>query len=109
LNFLPSSIGCTARIGTIYTSFELIVILRHIGRDRKRSLNFLLSVEATEVVEVRSGGTVCGNVKGPRVILHDGAIVVGGLDMSAALSAVPKQADPKSAGQAPATAGDGKP
>ena len=43
-------------------------------------------VEATDVIEVCAGGFVGGNVKGPRVILHDGAIVIGGLDMSAALT-----------------------
>lgn len=43
-------------------------------------------VEATDVIEVCAGGYVGGNVKGPRVILHDGAIVIGGLDMSAALT-----------------------
>jgi cytoskeletal protein CcmA (bactofilin family) len=43
-------------------------------------------VEATEVIEVCAGGYVGGNVKSPRVILHDGAIVIGGLDMSAALN-----------------------
>ena len=44
------------------------------------------------------GGYVGGDVKAPRVIMHDGAIVVGGLDMSAALSGnaasgIPKPAD----------------
>ncbi len=46
-------------------------------------------VAASERVEVRSGGFIGGNVEAPRVILQDGAIVIGGLDMSAAL---PKEA-----------------
>ncbi len=43
-------------------------------------------VTATEVVEVKPGGIIGGDVKAKRVIMHDGAIVVGALDMSAALS-----------------------
>ena len=43
------------------------------------------NVVATEVVEVEKGGIVGGDIKAPRIIMHDGAIVVGGLDMSAAL------------------------
>ena len=44
------------------------------------------NVLAEEVVEVKSGGFIGGDVKAPRVIMADGAIVVGGLDMSAAIS-----------------------
>ena len=44
------------------------------------------NIVAEEVVEVKSGGFIGGDVKAPRVIMADGAIVVGGLDMSAALS-----------------------
>lgn len=42
-------------------------------------------VSSPGMIEVKSGGFIGGNVKSPRVILHDGAIVIGGLDMSAAL------------------------
>ena len=42
-------------------------------------------VVASELVEVEKGGIVGGDIKSPRVIMHDGAIVVGGLDMSASL------------------------
>jgi cytoskeletal protein CcmA (bactofilin family) len=42
-------------------------------------------VVASELVEVEAGGIIGGDVKAPRIIMHDGAIVVGGLDMSAAL------------------------
>lgn len=52
-------------------------------------------VTAAEVIEVKAGGYIGGNVKSPRVILQDGAIVIGGLDMSAAL---PKVADGKDGG-----------
>lgn len=43
------------------------------------------NVVATELVEIKSGGVVGGDVKAPRVIMNDGAIVIGKLDMSAAL------------------------
>jgi cytoskeletal protein CcmA (bactofilin family) len=43
-------------------------------------------VSSPGLIEVKAGGYIGGNVKSPRVILHDGAIVIGGLDMSAALS-----------------------
>jgi cytoskeletal protein CcmA (bactofilin family) len=42
-------------------------------------------VVASEWVEIKAGGVIGGDVKSPRVIMHDGAVVVGGLDMSAAL------------------------
>ncbi len=42
-------------------------------------------VVASELVEVEKGGIVGGDIKSPRVIMHDGAIVIGGLDMSASL------------------------
>ncbi len=42
-------------------------------------------VAATDRVEIHAGGFIGGDVRAPRVIMHDGAIVVGGLDMSAAL------------------------
>jgi cytoskeletal protein CcmA (bactofilin family) len=44
------------------------------------------NVVATELVEIKTGGVIEGDVKAPRVIMNDGAIVVGELDMSAALS-----------------------
>ena len=43
------------------------------------------NVIASELVEVERGGIVGGDIKAPRVIMHDGAIVVGGLDMSVSL------------------------
>jgi cytoskeletal protein CcmA (bactofilin family) len=42
-------------------------------------------VIATELVEIKAGGVIGGDVKAPRVIMNDGAIVIGALDMSAAL------------------------
>lgn len=42
-------------------------------------------VVSNDVVEVHKGGIVGGDIRAPRIIMHDGAIVVGGLDMSAAL------------------------
>ena len=47
-------------------------------------------VSATERVEIHAGGIIGGDVRAPRVIMHDGAIVVGGLDMSAALPSAAK-------------------
>jgi len=47
-------------------------------------------VVASDLVEIEKGGVVGGDIKAPRVIMHDGAIVVGGLDMSASL---PSSAD----------------
>jgi len=53
-------------------------------------------VVATEKVEVMAGGVIGGDVKAPRVIMNDGAIVVGALDMSQALAGagVPAKASP---------------
>ena len=42
-------------------------------------------VMASELVEIESGGVVGGDVRSPRMIMHDGAVVVGALDMSASL------------------------
>jgi cytoskeletal protein CcmA (bactofilin family) len=44
------------------------------------------NVVATELVEVNAGGVIEGDVKAPRVIMNDGAIVIGALDMSAGLT-----------------------
>lgn len=46
------------------------------------------NIVASDLVEVEKGGIVGGDIKAPRVIMHDGAIVVGGLDMSASLPRV---------------------
>jgi cytoskeletal protein CcmA (bactofilin family) len=48
------------------------------------------NVVATDVVEVKCGGVIGGDVMAPRVIMADGAIVIGALDMTAAL---PKDLD----------------
>ena len=42
-------------------------------------------VVASELVEVESGGVVGGDVRAARMIMHDGAVVVGARDMSASL------------------------
>ncbi len=42
------------------------------------------NVTATDVVEVKSGGYIGGDVIAPRIIMADGAIVIGALDMTAA-------------------------
>lgn len=42
-------------------------------------------VIASDLVEIEKGGIVGGDIRAPRIVMHDGAIVVGGLDMSAAL------------------------
>lgn len=42
------------------------------------------NVSAEDWVEVKPGGMIRGDVRAPRVILHDGAVVTGRLDMSAA-------------------------
>ena len=57
-------------------------------------------VIATDLVEINAGGIIGGDVRAPRVIMHDGAIVVGGLDMSAAL---PSSADAADSEPAPST------
>lgn len=44
-------------------------------------------VVAEERVEIRAGGVVRGDVRAPRMVIDDGGILVGGLDMSAALPA----------------------
>jgi cytoskeletal protein CcmA (bactofilin family) len=53
------------------------------------------NVVATEWVEIKAGGVIRGDVKAPRVIMADGAIVVGGLDMSAALPSSAGSRDPE--------------
>lgn len=42
-------------------------------------------VVASDVVEIEKGGIVGGDIRASRIVMHDGAIVVGSLDMSAAL------------------------
>lgn len=42
---------------------------------------------AADWVEVKPGGVIRGDVRAPRIILHDGAIVTGRLDMSRAIEA----------------------
>ena len=42
-------------------------------------------VVASELVEIKPGGVIGGDVKSPRVIMHDGGVVVGGMDMTASL------------------------
>ncbi|MCR9094823.1 MAG: polymer-forming cytoskeletal protein [bacterium] len=42
-------------------------------------------VIASDLVEIEKGGIVGGDIRAPRIVMHDGAIVVGALDMSAAL------------------------
>ncbi|MBY0399011.1 polymer-forming cytoskeletal protein [Myxococcota bacterium] len=44
------------------------------------------NVTAEDWVEVKAGGVIRGDVCAPRIILHDGAIVTGRLDMSGALA-----------------------
>jgi cytoskeletal protein CcmA (bactofilin family) len=66
-------------------------------------------VIATELVEIKAGGVIGGDVKAPRVIMNDGAIVIGGLDMSAALplgeasssSEPPASSEPPSSSESP--------
>ena len=60
-------------------------------------------VSSSERIEVRSGGYIGGNVTSPRVILQDGAIVIGGLDMSAAISDREAVEPPRDVSPAPAT------
>ena len=55
------------------------------ARDPKTFKTFAGNVTASDLVEVEKGGIIGGDIKAPRVIMHDGAIIVGGLDMSAAL------------------------
>lgn len=50
-------------------------------------------VVASDLVELRAGGVIGGDVKAPRVIMHDGAILVGALDMSASLPRSAETAD----------------
>lgn len=45
------------------------------------------NVSAEDWVEVKSGGVIRGDVRAPRIILHDGAIVTGRLDMTSAVAA----------------------
>jgi len=45
-------------------------------------------VIATELVEIHPGGVITGDVKAPRVIMNDGGIVIGGLDMSSGLASI---------------------
>jgi cytoskeletal protein CcmA (bactofilin family) len=53
------------------------------------------NVIATESVEIKAGGVIGGDVKSPRIIMADGAIVVGALDMSAALPSPVESTEPR--------------
>ncbi len=65
-------------------------------------------VVAGDLVEVKPGGVVGGDVKAPRVIMHDGAVIVGGLDMSSALpsSSTTTPAATSKTSESPALAGE---
>lgn len=63
--------------GLVKASVEANIVLVH-G-------NITGDVTAADLIEVKPGGIVGGDVKAPRVIMHDGAVIVGSLDMSAAL------------------------
>lgn len=63
------------------------------------------NVSATDVVEIRGGGYIGGDVTGPRIIMEDGAIVIGALDMKAALPKDLVDPEPSNA-EAPKTVGD---
>jgi cytoskeletal protein CcmA (bactofilin family) len=54
------------------------------------------NVIATELVEVNSGGVIEGDVQAPRIIMNDGAIVIGSLDMSVASTSGVGASDPAS-------------
>lgn len=45
------------------------------------------NVSAEDWIEVKAGGVIRGDVRAPRIILHDGAIVTGRLDMTGAVAA----------------------
>jgi cytoskeletal protein CcmA (bactofilin family) len=45
------------------------------------------NVTAEDWIEVKAGGVIRGDVRAPRVILHDGALVTGRLDMTGAIAA----------------------
>ncbi len=74
--------------GLVKASVEASIVLVH-GK-------ITGDVTAADLVEVKPGGIVGGDVKAPRVIMHDGAVIVGGLDMSAAL---PSSANASHSGQ----------
>jgi cytoskeletal protein CcmA (bactofilin family) len=63
--------------GVVKASVEANIVLVH-GK-------ITGDVTAADLVEVKPGGIVGGDVKAPRLIMHDGAVIVGGLDMSSAL------------------------
>jgi cytoskeletal protein CcmA (bactofilin family) len=54
-------------------------------------------VVASELVEIKAGGVIGGDVKSPRVIMHDGGVVVGGMDLSAALPGSARSSQPEEA------------
>ena len=63
------------------------------------------SVSATDVIEIRDGGYISGDVTAPRIIMTDGAIVIGALDMKAALPKDPVDKEPPKR-EAPTTVGE---
>ena len=69
------TIGPEARVKADVEADVVVVLGRVMG-----------SVVARDLVEVVAGGVIGGDVRAPRVVLHDGAVVVGALDMSIALS-----------------------
>jgi len=68
------TVGCDGLVKANVEAHTVLVLGRISG-----------DVVASELVEIKAGGVIGGDVKSPRVIMHDGGVVVGGLDMSAAL------------------------
>ena len=77
------TVGCDGLVKASVEANTVLVIGRISG-----------DVVAADLVEIKAGGVIGGDVKSRRVIMHDGGVVVGSLDMSASL---PNSGDVKKA------------
>jgi cytoskeletal protein CcmA (bactofilin family) len=76
--------GVRARHSRVTLGAEALVKSRVEARSVRVQGTVRGNVTAEDWVEVKPGGVIRGDVRAPRIVLHDGAIVTGRLDMTSA-------------------------
>jgi cytoskeletal protein CcmA (bactofilin family) len=76
--------GVRARHSRVTVGAEALVQSRVAARSVRVHGTVRGNVTAEDWVEVKPGGVIRGDVRAPRIVLHDGAVVTGRLDMTSA-------------------------
>lgn len=76
--------GVRARRSRVTVGTEALVQSRVEARSVRVQGTVRGNVTAEDWVEVKAGGVIRGDVRAPRIVLHDGAVVTGRLDMTSA-------------------------